>query len=100
MEPTVISLGAAVIVALVTVIGILWRKSNEWEDRWKREVKRGVQLALSVQRPSDPMPEPEWDESTRIRQNRKQLEHSAKLEMDRALQDYLESTPPDRPVRK
>ena len=53
-----IELAGACAFALVAAIGVLWRDSLVWRERWAKEVKR---------KPSDPPPE---DENTAVRNRR------------------------------
>jgi hypothetical protein len=94
VDTLLVTLGGAVIATLVTVVGVLWRKGNDWEERWQKEVRRGVRLAVGAS--TNRIPAPDWKEDTAVMQRRAELE---KTELDRVLADYLESTPPDRPGR-
>ncbi len=65
---------------------------DDCNERWAREVRRGAALAgMPPAHDAASLPPPEWDETTAVRQQRKELELQGLRE---TLRRYLEDTPP------
>lgn len=100
-----ISIPASIIgTALLGIAGFLVRenqklreKADDWEKRWREEVRRGARLALLKIEPhrgaSVSLPPPEWEENTQTRGVRTQIEQD---ELDRLLREFADSTPPKK----
>jgi hypothetical protein len=100
-----ISVPASIIgTALLGIAGFLIRenaklreKAEQWESRWRDEVRRGARLALLKIEPhhgkSVSLPPPEWEENTQTRGTRTEIEQS---ELDRLLREFADSTPPKK----
>lgn len=122
-DPIPLALAAPVAAGLVAAVAALWHRieaverherracderlegverrvqklegeRDSWQDRWVREVQRGVTLAALPAAPGPPHrpPLPSWDEPTGVRSVRAVVEAAAH---DEALRRYIaDSTPP------